>query len=164
MVLAGTVIAQAALLAGLHAAQSGSYSAQVRGAFTRSDVVLSEEPVDYPYVSDADVLVCLSLLGLENALKSLKRGGLLILDGTLITNETVIPEGIARVLSIPATSIASELGKPQAANMVLLGALVKATGLFTDEILQEAVKNSVAERYLDLNLQCVAGGRRNIRQ
>lgn len=158
VVISGILLAQAGLLSGLHAAQSGSYSAQVRGAFTRADAVLSEEPIDYPYVTEADTLLCLSSEGFMKGLQCLKPGGLLLLDSTVITAVGRERTRAGCIVEIPATRIATDLGKPQAANMVLLGAFLKKTAIFAEEKLKESLAIALKGKNLDVNLACIQKG------
>lgn len=158
VVISGILLAQGGLLTGLHAAQSGSYSAQVRGAFTRADVVLSEAPIDYPYVAEADALICLSLEGLLKGMGYLKPGGLLLADSTVITPVDREKTKAGCIVEIPATRIATDLGKHQAANMVLLGAFLKKTAIFAEEKLRESVEMVLKGKNLDINLACIRKG------
>lgn len=158
VVISGILLAQAGLLSGLHAAQSGSYSAQVRGAFTRADLVLSSEPVDYPYTSQADALICLSSEGLARGLAHLKDDGLLLLDGTVISPEEHKGGKAGSVIAIPATRIATDLGRAQSANLVLLGAFLKKTGILTEEKLREALAVVLKGKSLDVNFACLEKG------
>ena len=158
VVSSGILLAQAGLLSGLHAAQSGSYSAQVRGAFTRADLVLSDESVDYPYATLADALVCLSSEGLSRGLAHLKKGGLLLLDSTVIPADEQKNDKAGDVVAIPATQIATDLGRAQSANLVLIGAFLKKTGILTEEKLREALTIVLKGKSLDVNFACLEKG------
>ncbi|MDH4100044.1 MAG: 2-oxoacid:acceptor oxidoreductase family protein [Nitrospirota bacterium] len=158
VVISGILLAQAGLLSGMHAAQSGSYSAQVRGAYTRADLVLSDEPVDYPYATLADALVCLSSEGLSRGIAHLKEDGLLLLDSTVISPDEQKNLKAGSIVSIPATRIATDLGRAQSANLVLLGALLKKTGILTEEKLREALTIVLKGKSLDVNFACLEKG------
>jgi 2-oxoglutarate ferredoxin oxidoreductase subunit gamma len=96
--LAGSIIGLAAVLDGLHAAQTVSYGAEVRGSFSLSEVVISSEPIDYPFASRLDALLLMSPRALK-AVRRLKPGGILLIDEGV---ELGSPPGVElRVLKVP---------------------------------------------------------------
>lgn len=126
---AGAALALAAVLDGLNASHWPSYGVEVRGGPSVSDVVISSGEIDYPRVLLADVLVALDASTLGMYAGSLKRGGTLLADSARVPRPQA-PEG-ARIVSLPLSRTAEELGRPQAVNAVALGALVALAGIPT---------------------------------
>ena len=158
VVLAGIIIGRAASLHdGKHATQTQSYGPEARGGAARSEVVISDEPIDYPEVEEADILVAMSQEALNRQLGSLKDGGVLLVDADLVTDT---PEGKRAVLyRIPATRVASEeLGRRIVANMVMLGATVGVTSVVSEKALKAAVRESVPPGTEDLNIRALERG------
>ena len=158
VVLAGVILGRAACLHdGKHVTQTATYGPEARGGAAHSEVVISDEPVDFPEVEEADILVAMSQETLNRHLKSLKEGGTLLVDADLVSD---IPQGKRLVLHrIPATSVASEeLGRRIVANMVMLGAIVGATSVVSEKALKAAVKESIPPGTEELNIRAVERG------
>lgn len=118
MVLAGIIMAEAAIQEGNFAGQSQTYGPEARGGSSRSDVVLSDKEIDYPWNLGIDILVALTQQGYDHNTPDLKEEGLVIVD----------PEHVHRLLrgrtvGIPFRQIAVESGEERAINMAVLGAL-----------------------------------------
>jgi len=132
IVLASTILAEAASMEGKHAAQSQSYSAQVRGDITRGDTIISSEPIIYPVVEKPDIIVAMDERGLK---KYWSDDAVVLYDSSLITLDQRYEKGIA------ATQIAAkELSSALYANMVLLGYLIKETGIVSAESVKKILQ------------------------
>jgi 2-oxoglutarate ferredoxin oxidoreductase subunit gamma len=117
----GTIVAVAAgIHEDLEVAQTQSYGPEARGGACRSDVVISDEPIDYTKPLALDLFIALSQSGLDRYWPEVKEGKTLVLvDKTLVTK---IPEHIPPVRGIEATRIAEgEFKERVMANMLLLG-------------------------------------------
>ena len=157
VVLAGVIVGEAAVVhGGLNAVQSQSYGSEARGTAAKSEVIVSDEVIRYPKVRKADYSVLMSQKALEMYLKDAREDGVLIVDPDLVRVDDI--EGAYEVVKIPAMKIADTLGLRLISNMVMLGALVKKSGLFDLEVLEKAVADVVPEKTLDLNLQAIRAG------
>ncbi len=156
VVLAGLIIGHAAILSGLNAVQSQSYGSEARGTAAKSEVIISDGDIHYPEVRKSDILVAMSQKALEMYLPSAKDGSVVIVDPDLVDSTRL--DSQYQVFGVPAMKTADELGLRLVSNMVMLGAIAKKIGMISDEALEEAVKASVPERYLDLNLRAVHAG------
>lgn len=154
VVLAGSLLGHAAVLDGLCASGSNAYGAQARGGAARSEVVISNEPIAFPHVLRADILVAMSQRACDAFVDLTARpGGLVLYDASLV--EVRPEEGLLQV-PVPATEAAlSELRNKQAANIVLLGATVARTGLVSRQALEAAVREQVPGRFRELNLRAL---------
>ncbi len=158
LVLAGAILGHAAVHDGKYAAGSDSYGVRVRGGYATSDLVVSDEPIVYPHVIQADILIPMGQEAYDTHIGNTASGGVVLYDDQLVTPRPV--EGVRHV-GIPATSTAiRELEQKQAANMVLLGALTAVTGIVTKGSLLKAIEENVGERFRAMNLKAVELGSR----
>ena len=155
IVLAGRLLGKAAsLFDGKDAVVTQSYGPEARGGASRADVVISDESVDYPFVRKADVLAVFFQEAYIMFRPTLREGGLLLADDMLVqpADEDV------DLRRVPATKIAEDLGTRMAANVVMLGYLVGATGIVSRESIEEAIRTTVKPRIVELNLKALATG------
>ncbi len=156
IVLAGTILGRAAFNDGKWVGGTNSYGAASRGGACRSEVVISDRPISYPYVIEADVLMAMYQTAYSKYIREVRRGGIVVYDDHFISPGKV--EGLRQV-PVPATRTAiEELESEIVANMVMLGATVVITGLVTREALRSAVAETVAERLRELDLKAVEAG------
>lgn len=156
IVLSSVIFGTAAVRqAGLNAVQTQSYGSEARGGECQAELILAEGPIHSPLADQVDILVAMSQLALDRYLDRLINGGTLILDPELA--EKPARPGI-RVVEVPATDIASELGARIAANMVMLGFLQQATGLVSREGLLETIRDNVPQKFAELNRQAAERG------
>lgn len=157
IVLAGTILGQAAFNDGKWVGGTNSYGAASRGGACRAEVVISDQPISYPYVIEADVLMAMYQTAYSKYIGEVRREeGIVIYD-----DQFVSPGEVAglRQVPIPATRTAIEDFKSEiVANMVMLGAAVEITGLVTRDALRSAVAEKVAERLRELDLKAVEAG------
>ena len=144
----------ASLFDGKEAVCTQAYGPEARGGAARSDVVISDEPVDYPFVTEADVLVALFPEAYSKFRPMLKPGGTLIIDSGLVQ----APESEENVCRIPATSMAQELGNRLASNVVILGCLVGKTGVVSRDSVEKAIRATMKPKIVDLNIKALDAG------
>jgi len=158
IVLAGNILGRSvALFEGKNAVFTQSYGPEARGGACSADVVISQGSIHYPKVTRPDILVFMS----EEAKNT--HGGLLgpettvIIDPDLVRNDGL--EGkCARLLSVPATRFAEELGRRMIANIVMLGFLTAVTGIVRYDSMHRAVLSAVPKGTEDLNTQAFEKG------
>jgi 2-oxoglutarate ferredoxin oxidoreductase subunit gamma len=156
VVLAGTILGYAAIKDGKWVAGSSSYGAQARGGAARSDVIVSDGPIVYPHVIEADILVAMAQTAYDKYTEELSREAWVIYDEEMVSQH---PLEQARQVAVPATSSAiRELQQQQSANIVILGAAAAITGIASMESLRAAIVENVAERFRDLNLKALELG------
>jgi 2-oxoglutarate ferredoxin oxidoreductase subunit gamma len=157
VVLSGILLGTAAtLFEGKKAVQTQSYSSELRGGSTRTEVILSEEPVTDPQVRKPDILIALAEDALSKYVNRIKPKGLLVIDSDLVKGAK---PGDYDILAIPATSIADkEMGNIVVANLIILGALLKKTGLLSVEAMEKAIEVSVPKKAIALNLNAFRRG------
>lgn len=157
IMLAGYALGRAAILVGKHAVMTQSYGPEIRGARVAADVVLDDQPIDYPKVIEPEISVMLFQEAYDYYHDEL--GQKLIYDEDLVQlrEEHRRQEGI-EVYAIQSNRIAEELGRRVVANIVMLGALVALTDVLPVEAIEEAVTRSVPEKALELNKEAFRRG------
>jgi 2-oxoglutarate ferredoxin oxidoreductase subunit gamma len=152
--LAGMVLGKAlAIYENMEAVMTQAYGPEARGGASSANVVLSDQPIAYPFVQNADVLVALS----QEAYTKF-RPATLVNALVLIDQELVVPGEGDPVYAIPATRLAEELGRRVVTNMVMLGFFTAVTGLVRAQNVQHAIETSVKSSTIELNLQAFLAG------
>jgi 2-oxoglutarate ferredoxin oxidoreductase subunit gamma len=155
IVLAGRLLGKAAALYdGKEAVATQTYGPEARGGAARADVVISDDRVDYPFVTDADALAVLFQDAYARFRSRLRSGGTLIVDSGLVQPS----QDDVGAIAIPATRIADDLGSRLAANVVILGCLVGKTGIVSRESVEQAIRATVKSKVLDLDLKAFDAG------
>ena len=150
LILAGVILAEAAsIYDGIQAVQSQSYGPEARGGASKSEVIISDGPIDYPKVTQCDALLALTQEACDKYSHDLKEGGVLLIDSDLVLRE---PKGNFKVTKFNITNTAkNEIGREIVTNIVALGAMVALTGVVTKESAEKAVLARVPEAFLELN-------------
>ncbi|MBI5078686.1 2-oxoacid:acceptor oxidoreductase family protein [Candidatus Saganbacteria bacterium] len=150
LVLAGKILAEAlALYHGKQVVQTQSYGPEARGGASRSEIVVSSSPIDYPKVTKPDLLLTLNQESLNRYLPNLKEEGILVADAE---NTKEIPPGKFKSYSLPITQLAkAELGKTIFSNIIALGAIAAITGIIPREPLEKAVISNVPAASREMN-------------
>jgi len=157
VILAGILLGTAAtLFENKKAVQTQAYSSEQRGGMARAEVILSDEPVTDPQVRRPDILIALAQDAVNRHLKKIKPSGLLVMDSDLVKEVT---PGDFQTLEIPATSLAEkELGNIVVANLILLGGLIKKTGLLSVGAMEKAIEANVPPKAKEMNLKAFRRG------
>jgi 2-oxoglutarate ferredoxin oxidoreductase subunit gamma len=154
LLLAGIVLAEAAILEGKNAVQTQSYGPEARGGSSKAEVVISDEEIDYPKATEPDYL-----LALTN--ESYRTFGAKMTHGLIVTDTTVTldPAIKARTVALPILASAAEkVGKKVVANIVALGVLGGLSGIATRATLRQAVTARVPKGTEELNLSALDVG------
>ena len=140
----GKSLVEAGMAEGMEVTWAPSYGPEMRGGTANCSVVISDEPIGSPVVNDADVVICLNQPSMEKFEKQLKPGALMILDSSLIS---VRPERTdIKVIAMPASDIASDLGKMLFAPISMLGCMATATGCFSRDSFEKSLYEVLPER------------------
>ncbi|MGQ4911906.1 MAG: 2-oxoacid:acceptor oxidoreductase family protein [Candidatus Thorarchaeota archaeon] len=156
VVLAGVILGHAAAVyANLEALQSQSYGSEARGTAAKSEVIISDGPIRYPKVQESDYFVAMSQKALDLYLPGARKGSVVMTDPDLVDSTGV--EGY-ELIEVPAMRTADELGLRLVSNMVMLGALVQKSNLFSLEYLEKALADLISSKALDLDVDAVRTG------
>jgi 2-oxoglutarate ferredoxin oxidoreductase subunit gamma len=157
VIMAASVIGKAgSIFEGGHATMTQNFGPESRGGACSAQVILSGEPILYPYVTSPDILVALSQEAYTKFAPELKPGGLLLIEQDLVQLDK-IPEG-ARVHCVPATRLAEEIGRRMVLNIVVVGFFASVAGLLDAQSLRAAVEDSVPSAFRELNLKAFQKG------
>ena len=153
----GLMLATAACVYGdKNAIQTQSYGPESRGGRCKSEVVISDEEIDFPAVEHPDVLITLSQEAYSDYVNDLKEGGVLLVDPDIVPNQR--KDVNAKIYEIPATRIAEELGKKIVANVVMVGAFTALTNMLGVDVVKESIKRNVPKGTMELNLTAFEKG------
>lgn len=157
VILAANIIGKAAsIYAGGYATMTQNYGPEARGGAASSALVLSDQPVLYPYITRPDILVVMSQEAYTRFSPEVKDTGVLIVEQDLV-RVGPLPDGV-RLYSCPGTRMAEELGKKVVLNVVMIGCLAAASGILTKEAFTAAIRSSVPKAAIDLNLRAFEAG------
>jgi 2-oxoglutarate ferredoxin oxidoreductase subunit gamma len=157
VILAAMVIGKAAsIYEGGFATMTQSFGPEARGGACSAQVITSDQPVLYPYVTNPDILVVMSQEAYTKFSPEVKPNGTLIIEQDLVRISN-LPEG-TRIYSCPATRIAEDLGKRMVLNVVMVGFFAAVSGTLKPESLRSAVLESVPPSFKDLNAKAFDAG------
>jgi len=157
IILSGYIIGKAAAIHDKKEATfTQSYGPESRGGACSAQVITSDEPINYPHLIDPSILVVMSQEAYNQYAPALKYGALLIIDEDLV--ETGDLAGGVKLLSVPATRLAEEMGRKIVANIVMLGFFAAVTDVVSVEAMREAVRTSVPKGTEEFNLKAFEKG------
>lgn len=150
LITAGIIMAEAAaIIEGHHAVQSQSYGPEARGGASKSEVIISDKPIDYPKATSVDACLALTQEAADKYAVGIKPGGMLLIDSDFVKRE---PQGDFKTIKFPIIRTAKdEVGREIVANVVALGAMVALTGIVSREAGEQAVVARVPEDFIELN-------------
>ena len=154
IIMSGYILGKAAALYdGKDAVFSQSYGPEARGGACAAEVVIDDDAVDYPVLTRPDILV---LMSQEAALKySADRSD----DCVVLIDQDLVPaDAVAGSKGAPTTKIAEDMGRRIVANIAMLGFLTGATGVVSRGAMEEAIKSSVPEKTIPLNMNAFSAG------
>jgi 2-oxoglutarate ferredoxin oxidoreductase subunit gamma len=150
ILLAAAIIAEAATALGRYVVQTQSYGPEARGGASKAEVIVSDEPIDYPEIDRPGVSLVLSQAAYHKYAGDTRPGGLLVYDSGLV--EVDLGDESVAHCGLPFTQVASdELGKKVVTNIVAVGALVRVSGVLPVDAVREAVLSRVPARFRELN-------------
>lgn len=157
VILATHILGRAASVhEGRYATMTQSYGPEARGGAASAALIVSDQPVLYPYVTQPDILVVMSQEAYARFTPEVKPGGFLLVEEDLVRLDRSA-QGL-KIYGIPATRFAEELGKKMVLNVIMTGFLCAITGAVSVEAARKAVAESVPARFRDLNLQAFDRG------
>ncbi len=157
MILAGIIMAEAASIYGdKNAVQSQSYGPESRGGASKAEVIISEQPIDYPKATAIDCMLAMTQEACTKYYYDIKEGGILLVDSEEVKE---VPQGKFKLIKFPITGTArEELGKTIVANIISLGLITGLTGVVTQDAIEKAVLSRVPGAFLDLNKKALQIG------
>ncbi|HEY8889046.1 MAG TPA: 2-oxoacid:acceptor oxidoreductase family protein [Clostridium sp.] len=157
----GKFLAYAGMDSNLNVSWLPSYGPEMRGGTANCSVILSDEEIGSPVLTRADTVVAMNKPSLDKFIDFIEPNGLLIIDSDHITD--ALDRRDITIYKIPAKTIAEEIGSATFANMVLLGALVKKTGIVSMETLLTSLKAHGKEKFYESNKLALERGAQYIK-
>jgi len=155
VIMSGMILGKAAsIFSDKSATMTQSFGPEARGSAVSCQVIVSDDDVLYPYLVEADILVCMSQEAYMKYGGDLREGGMLLVEDELVE----VPEGTTNVFGIPATRFAEELGRKLVVNIVMTGFFAAVTGLVPKEAALNAVKATVPPKTIELNTKAFEKG------
>ncbi|MDR3311100.1 MAG: 2-oxoacid:acceptor oxidoreductase family protein [Oscillospiraceae bacterium] len=138
IILMGQMVTYAAMYEGLNTTYYPSYGPEMRGGTANCTVIVSDKEVASPVIFEADCVVAMNLPSLIKFEPLVKKGGTLLVNSSIIDKQA--ERGDIRVLYVPTNEIAAEIGNPRGANMVMLGAAIRATNVVSREKIEKVMR------------------------
>jgi len=160
VMLMGQLLAYSGMYEGKNVSWFPSYGPEMRCGTANCSVVVSDEPVGSPVISEPDVLVAMNRPSLEKFEGMVKSGGMIFYNSSLIDIKPKRTD--IKAIPIPANEIAGELGNSRVANMVVMGAILKSTGAVkldtVMKVLTEKVLTGKKKDLVDVNRAALQKG------
>ena len=133
-----------------------SFGPEARGSACSSQLIVSDDRVLYPYITQPEILISMSQEAYDKYEPELRDNGILIIDSDLVKPKPVRAK--IKFYSIPSTRFAEELGNRIIANLVMMGFFTAITKITTPEVMKKALPGLVPGRFLDLNIRAFDRG------
>ena len=154
LLLAGIVLADAAIHEDLNVVQTQSYGPEARGGSSKAEVVISDTDIDYPKCTIPDYLLCLTADSYKAYGPMQQDKGVIIVDSSIQLN----PEIKAKTVSVPIIETTKKVGKVIVTNMVALGVVGGLSGIVKQGTLEKAVLDRVPKGTEELNVTAIKAG------
>lgn len=159
VLLMGQLLSKAAMHEGMEVSWMPAYGPEMRGGEANCGVVISDEKIGSPLVSEPDVAVIMNRPSLDKFEPNVKPGGAVLYNSSLIDRSPSRTD--LKAYAVPCNDIAAELGNARVANMVMLGAYIALTRVVPMESLVEALRQTLGvskEHLIPLNQQAMEAG------
>lgn len=158
LISTGEIIGEAASIhEGVYATLAAAYGSETRGTFTKSDVIVSNEPISYPNIATPDVILCLAQVAYDLYVDKLDNHTLVFYDTELVTPA---PGARGTHIGHPFKQMSIEMGNMAVANTIALGAILKHTGILKRESVVSAISEyfSAKPKVIGINVQALDAG------
>ena len=165
VLLLGQLLAYAGLKEGKEVSWLPSYGPEMRGGTANCSVIVSDEEIGAPVVVEADAVVAMNRPSLDKFEKSVKPGGKLFINSSLIDKKSERDD--IEVYYVPATELADKIGNTRVANIVMLGAYLEATGVVSPDSAIDCLAASFGEKkahLIPMNREAIEKCAESIRQ
>ncbi|HPD56159.1 MAG TPA: 2-oxoacid:acceptor oxidoreductase family protein [Smithellaceae bacterium] len=144
VLMMGYSLAHSAMNKGYHVTFLPSYGAEVRGGTANCTVAIAEEEIASPVASEPDYLVAMNSPSLFTFQNKITAGGVIFLNSSIIKDHPNRPD--VDICSVPCSELAEEMGNSRVANIIMMGAFIKKTGIVTAEIYLKSLESILGSR------------------
>jgi len=156
IITAGTFLATAATMEGKFAAQSPTYTSQVRGGPTKVDVIIGDEEILFPKGNQLDLFLAMAQRPYDLYYREMKEDALIIVEENLVQN---IHDDGHRVVRLPIIELAEkEIGLNVTTSVIAIGAVVALTEIVKPETMQRAILSRVPKGTEAINMRAFEVG------
>ena len=157
LILIGKILAEAAAIYdNKNATQSQSYGPEARGGASRSEVIISDDDIDFPKAISIDLLLAMTQEAVDKYTADMKENGVVIVDDHFVKK---VPEGKFKVYRFPITQIAEEqIGRKIVANIIALGAMERLSRIISEDAVINAIRARVPKGTEELNIRAFRAG------
>jgi 2-oxoglutarate ferredoxin oxidoreductase subunit gamma len=154
----GLNLAEAAMLEGRNVTYLPAYGAEVRGGTANCTVAISDDEIASPVASSPEFVIAMNQPSAVKFQHHIQSGGLFFLNSSLV--EAEIMRGDIEIVRVPANKIAEEIGNPRAANMIMLGAFARKSGLVQMESMKAALRQTLSakKKLIEINEKALEAG------
>ncbi len=156
LILAGIIIAEAAIIDGKNAIQTQSYGPEARGGASKAEVLVCEDPINYPKVQAPSLVLALTQIAADKYADTITEDGILLVDESIKISDDIKAK---KIIKAPMLSIAKDVvGRSIVANIVAIGTIVALTEVVTRESLEKALLQRVPKGTEELNKKALLEG------
>lgn len=148
ILFSGKFLAYEGLLEDRQVSWLPSYGPEMRGGTASCSVILSDTPVGSPIITTPDILIAMNLPSYDKYESTVEKGGKIFVDSALVARKA--NRNDVDTYYIPATRLASENGMPTLANMIILGKVIKETGVIPFENVERTLKKVISAKRADM--------------
>ena len=160
---AGVMLAASAMAENLNVSWIPSYGPEMRGGTANCSVILSNKRIGSPLITNPNVLVAMNGPSLDAFEDTVAKDGLIIINSSIVDRK--VQRTDVKVVYIPLTEMASNLGMTAVANMILIGAYLECTKLMAPEAAIEGVRQNLKKKkFIDINIKAIEEGVKFIRE
>ncbi len=155
----GKVMAYAGMEGGLHVCWIPSYGPEMRGGTANCSVIIADQEINSPVIELADAAIVLNQPSYDKFVSRIKPGGVMVVNSSIV--EVGAGRSDIKIVALPASDIANELGRPSLANMVCLGALLPNLSLVDLEKIEKAMDVVVGKKkpeMYEINIAAIRKG------
>lgn len=160
VLFAGKLLAYIGLIDNKEVSWLPSYGPEMRGGTANCSVCISDSPIGSPLVLEPDILIAMNKPSYDKFINAVKPGGIAIIDSTLIDDKSDRTD--ITCFYVPSTELAAENDMKTMSNLILMGKLLKETGLASDEVIKKALGKVIPPKkanLLDVNLKALEIGK-----
>lgn len=154
----GQIIAYASMYENKNVTWLPSYGPEMRGGTANCSVVVDDNPIASPVIATPDTLIAMNKPSLDKFVDKVKSGGLVLVNSSLISEK--VKRDDVTVVYVDANAVAHKVGNDKASNLVVLGAYIKYSNLFTKEVMLSTIEKVFAAKpkFIESNKACFMAG------
>lgn len=156
IILTGGILGKAATLNGMYATQVSNHGSSQRGTPVRTEIIISDKPIEYAFVQNPDFFIVMSYLGFNRFSNNMVEKTKVFINSDRVKDFKNYYDG--EYISLPASTIAKEMGNPLGANIVMLGKFLSFLKIIPLKVVEDAIIQNTPEQFIEKNLLSIRKG------